>query len=96
MHDPLRRPLARKIIRVVFGVFLVLLIALSILYFRQHSLVYHPRRYDENYAYALPADGVEINYRVGAVKYAAYYLATGAKPVPKRIWLAFCGLMVPV
>lgn len=53
-------------------------------------MIYHPRPYDESYAYALPADGVEINYTVGAAKCSAYYLP-GAKATPKRLWLAFCG-----
>ncbi len=87
MHN---RSLARKVFRALLGFCLILLVALSILYFRQHSLVYHPRPYDESYAYAFPADGIEINYRVGAGKYSAYYLP-GRKPLPKRIWLAFCG-----
>ena len=85
------RSYARKIIRVALGFLLILLVALSILYFRQHSLVYHPRPYDDSFAYALPADGVEIDYRVGVAKYSAYYLPGGGKPLPKRIWLAFCG-----
>ncbi|HST30646.1 MAG TPA: alpha/beta hydrolase [Chthoniobacterales bacterium] len=84
------RAFARKIIRVIIGFLLILIVALSILYFRQHSLVYHPRSYDDNYAYALPADGEEINYTIGAAKYRAYFVP-GAKPVPKRVWLAFCG-----
>lgn len=87
MHN---RSFARKVVRVLLGFCLIVLVALSILYFRQHSLVYHPRSYDESYAYAFPADGVEINYRVGAGKYSAYYLP-GGKVLPKRIWLAFCG-----
>ena len=61
MRNPL---LARKIVRALVGVCLLLLAALSILYFRQHSMVYHPRPYDESYAYAFPADGVEIDYAV--------------------------------
>jgi uncharacterized protein len=81
---------ARKIIRAVVGACLLLLAGFGLLYFRQHSMVYHPRPYDESYAYSLPADGVEINYTVGAAKCSAYYLP-GAKPSPKRIWLAFCG-----
>lgn len=85
------RRFARKVLRAVFGFLLILLAALTFLYFRQHSLVYHPRPYDDSYAYALPADGVEINYHVGAANYTAYYLATGGKPLPKRVWLAFCG-----
>ena len=85
------RPLARKIFRGFLGFLVILLAALTFLYFRQHSLVYHPRQYDESYAYSFPADGIEINYRVGAANYTAYYLATGGKPLPKRIWMAFCG-----
>jgi len=81
---------ARKIIRTVLGLCLLLLVAVSFLYFRQHSMVYHPRPYDESYVYALPADGEEINYTVGAAKYCSYYLPGGKSP-PKRIWLAFCG-----
>lgn len=53
-------------------------------------MVYHPRPYDESYAYSLPGDGVEINYTLSGVKYTAHYLP-GGKPLPKRVWLAFCG-----
>jgi pimeloyl-ACP methyl ester carboxylesterase len=81
---------ARKIIRAVAGICLLLLAALAILYFRQHSMVYHPRPYDESFAYAFPADGVEINYTVATAKYCAYYIP-GSAPLPKRLWLAFCG-----
>jgi pimeloyl-ACP methyl ester carboxylesterase len=84
------RSFAQKIIRAALGVCLLLLVAVLILYFRQHSMVYHPRPYDESYAYALPGDGVEINYTVSGAKYSAYYLP-GGKPLPKRVWLAFCG-----
>lgn len=85
------RRFARKLLRVFAGFLFILVASLTFLYFRQHSLVYHPRPYDESYAYAFPPDGVEINYRVGAAKGSAYYLAHGRAPVPKRIWLAFCG-----
>ena len=81
---------SRKIVRLAAGVFVLFLIALSILYFRQHSMVYHPRPYDESYAYALPADGVEINYSVANAKYVAFYVP-GTKQMPKRLWVAFCG-----
>lgn len=54
-------------------------------------MVYHPRPYDDSYAYALPADGEEINYTVGSAKFSAYYLPGGGKPLPKRVWLSFCG-----
>ena len=84
------RSFTRKILRVVIAVGVTFLAALSILYFRQHSMVYHPRPYDESYAYALPADGVEINYTLSGAKYSAFYLFRGKSP-PNRIWLAFCG-----
>ena len=60
------------------------------MYFKQHSLVYHPRPYDESYAYAFPASGVEINYTVATAKYVAFYVP-GTNPMPKRLWVAFCG-----
>lgn len=69
---------------------MIFLAVLSIVYFRQHSMVYHPRPYDDSYAYALPADGVEINYTISGAKYSAFYLSRGKSP-PRRIWLAFCG-----
>ena len=84
------RSFTRKILRAVIAVGVIFLAALSILYFRQHSMVYHPRPYDESYAYALPADGVEINYTLSGAKYSAFYLFRGKSP-PNRIWLAFCG-----
>jgi len=78
------------VIRFVTSVFLLLLIALSILYFKQHALVYHPRPYDESYVYSLPGNGVEINYSVASAKYVAFYVP-GIHPTPKRLWVAFCG-----
>ncbi len=90
MRNPSTRSWPRRIIRLVAGLFVVLLITLSILYFRQHSLVYHPHPYDESYVYALPANGLEINYTVATAKYVAYYVP-GIHPTPKRLWIAFCG-----
>jgi uncharacterized protein len=80
----------RKVIRLSAGIVGLLLAALSILYFRQHSLVYHPRLYDKSYVYSLPADGLEINYTVANSKYVAFYVP-GITQMPKRLWVAFCG-----
>jgi len=88
MRNPSGR--RRKIVRLFVGIFLLLLVALSTLYFRQHSLVYHPRPYDDSYAYSLPADGMEINYTVANAKYVAFYVP-GINQMPKRLWVAFCG-----
>jgi len=81
---------SRRIIRFVVGFCVPFLIALSILYFRQHAMVYHPRPYDETYAYSLPADGVEIRYTVANARYVAYYVP-GIYRTPKSLWVAFCG-----
>src|SRR5256885_13638865 len=87
----MRNPLsARKIVRTVAAICVLFLAALLILYFRQHSMVYHPRPYDESYVYALPADGVEINYTLANAKYVAFYVP-GIQSTPKRLWIAFCG-----
>src|SRR3989440_420604 len=80
----------RSVIGALLRVCLLLLVALSILYFRQHSMVYHPRPYDDSYAYAFPANGVEIDYTAGTAKYCAYYIPA-TQPIPKRLWVAFCG-----
>ena len=80
----------RKIIRAFVVVCVLLLGAFSILYFRQHSFVYHPRPYDDGYVYSLPARSIEINYTVATAKYCAFYIP-GSAPQPKRLWLAFCG-----
>ena len=53
-------------------------------------MVYHPRPYDDSYAYAFPANGVEIDYTAGTAKYCAYYIPA-TQPIPKRLWVAFCG-----
>jgi len=88
--NPSDRSRRRKVIRFVASVLLLLLVALSILYLKQHALVYHPRAYDESYVYSLPGKGIEINYTVANAKYVAFYVP-GIYPTPKRLWVAFCG-----
>ena len=60
------------------------------IYFRQHSMIYHPRPYDATYAHALPPNGVEITYPLPMGKQTAYYLPA-REQWPKRIWVAFSG-----
>jgi uncharacterized protein len=62
----------------------------SLTYFRQHSMIYHPRPYDATYAHALPPNGVEIAYALTAGRQTAYYIPA-REQWPKRIWVAFCG-----
>jgi pimeloyl-ACP methyl ester carboxylesterase len=64
----------------------------ALVYFSQHSMLYHPRPYDVRYANYLPPDGVELQFRTSADKQVAFYLPRGlGTRLPKRIWVAFCG-----
>ena len=69
-----------------------MLLAVALLYFKQHSMLYHPRPYDARYASFLPADGIELSFRTVSGKQTAFYLPRGlGRELPKRIWVAFCG-----
>ena len=72
------------------GIGLMVLAVVALLYFQQHSMIYHPRRYTGAYAHALPPGGMEIDYTMPFGGQAAYYLP-GADEVPQRLWIAFCG-----
>jgi uncharacterized protein len=64
----------------------------GIIYFKQHAFVYHPRPYDESYAYSLPANGEELHYSLPFGRQTAFYIpATKGDALPRRIWFAFCG-----
>lgn len=82
----------RIIIVAVLAVCVAFLALVVSLYFRQHSMLYHPRPYDTSYENALPHDVVELDFTTIAGKQVAFYLpAESADRLPKRIWVAFCG-----
>src|SRR4051794_38285393 len=60
------------------------------IYFSQHSMIYHPRPYTSTYARVRPKNLVEITYALPIGRQTAFYIP-GREPVPKRLWLAFCG-----
>jgi uncharacterized protein len=68
----------------------LILLFVSLIYFRQHSMVYHPRPYDATYAHAFPRNGVEITYTLPMGKQTAYYIPA-REQWPKRIWVVFSG-----
>jgi pimeloyl-ACP methyl ester carboxylesterase len=73
------------------ALFLLCVVALAaLIYFRQHAMIYHPRPYDASYARSLLPGGLEIEYSLPAGKQTAYYIP-GSEPIPKRLWIAFCG-----
>jgi uncharacterized protein len=89
---PKERRRAQWWLRVLICVCLVFLAGVAVLYFRQHSMLYHPRPYDASYAQALPTEGVELDFKTIAGKQVAFYLPPGGgSHLPKRIWVAFCG-----
>jgi len=74
----------------VIGLCLLGLVAL--IYFKQHSMIYHPRSYDPSYVQALPENGEEISYILPFGKQTAFYVpARNNGELPARLWIAFCG-----
>lgn len=71
---------------------LVVLAALPVLllYFGQHSMIYHPRPYTANYAKIAGFEGMEISYTTAAGPQTAYFVPAKSSP-PDRLWIAFCG-----
>ena len=88
----IHRRLISYLLRALISVCVLFLAAVAFLYFRQHSMLYHPRPYDARYAQALPDDGVELNFTTAAGNQLAFYFPrdAGAR-LPDHIWVAFCG-----
>jgi len=78
--------------RIVVILLLLFIAVVAVIYFRQHTFIYHPRPYDPSYARALPPRGEELSYTLSFGKQTAFYIpATAAPALPRRIWFAFCG-----
>jgi uncharacterized protein len=84
--------LKRLVIRGLVTVCLSFSLFIALIYFKQHSMVYHPRPYDTSYAQVLPPNGQEISYTLPFGRQTAFYIPprnSGRSPV--RLWIAFCG-----
>ncbi len=80
------------IIRVLFAVLLIPVVLASCLYSQQHKFIYHPRPYFPRELQGLPSNLVELNFVTGSGRQTAFYLASHEeRPLPDRIWVAFCG-----
>ena len=89
---PPRNKLKRIVIRGFVTVSLSLSLFIALIYFKQHSMVYHPRPYGTGYAQALPTNGEEISYTLPFGKQTAFYIpARNNEQSPSRLWVAFCG-----
>lgn len=66
--------------------------SVALIYFKQHSMIYHPRPYGPSYAQALPINSGEISYTLAFGKQTAFYIpARNNRQPPTRLWIAFCG-----
>jgi fermentation-respiration switch protein FrsA (DUF1100 family) len=91
-RTPKRYRVARWARRVLLAFVVAILVMVALVYFNQHSMLYHPRPYDAHYTNLLPPDGVELHFDTSAGKQVAFYLPRGlGRQMPKRIWVAFCG-----
>jgi pimeloyl-ACP methyl ester carboxylesterase len=82
----------RAIVRGLTGLCLSFFLFIALIYFKQHSMVYHPRPYRANYARALPPKSEEISYLLPFGKQTAFYVpAPDNGQLPNRLWIAFCG-----
>ena len=85
-------PLLRWLLRMCAVILGFVFAATAFLYFRQHSMIYHPYAYPPNYAQKLPPDAIELHFKTIAGKQTAFYLPRGAgEQLPQRLWVAFCG-----
>src|SRR5690242_2255921 len=94
MHRPAPRPirLTRALVRALVAIGLGFLGLVALIYFMQHSMIYHPRPYDPSFIRALPVNGEEISYILPFGKQTAFYIPApnNGRP-PARLWIAFCG-----
>lgn len=91
-RKPVSKPQLPWLLQLIICLCLAFLAGVLVLYFRQHSMLYHPRPYDSSYDNALPRDAIEIELATIAGKQVAFYLPRGSgSRLPKRIWVAFAG-----
>ncbi len=94
MHRSAPRPVRPTsiVLRALVAIVLAFLGLVAVIYFKQHSMIYHPRPYDASYAQALPANGQEISYTLPFGQQLAFYVpARNNERLPRRLWIAFCG-----
>lgn len=80
------------VIRLVFALFLIPLLAACFLYSQQHRMIYHPRPYLPREFQGLPSNLEELDFTTTAGSQSAFYVSPrGRNPLPDRLWVAFCG-----
>ena len=71
----------------------LVLIPAALLYFRQHSFIYHPRKYTPGYERVLPRGAVALRYTttVAGNQVAFYIPPRSGAAQPSRVWVMFSG-----
>ena len=78
--------------RLLLITLVIVIIPAALLFFRQHSLIYYPRRYPAGYERALPPAAQELRYRTLAGEQVAFYLPPRSGAIlPARVWVMFSG-----
>jgi hypothetical protein len=79
-------------VRLFLIVLVIVLIPAALLFFRQHSLIYYPRRYPDGFERLLPAGIEPLRYTTVVGEQVAFYVAprSGAA-MPARVWVMFSG-----
>ena len=91
--EPRKRTRLRSwIVTLLFLALALVVIPAALLFFRQHSLIYYPRKYAPGYERVLPAGAVPLRYTTLAGNQVAFYVPprSGAAP-PSRVWVMFTG-----
>jgi len=87
-----RRRLRSWLVILLFLALALVLIPAALLFFRQHSLIYHPRKYTPGYERVLPPGAVQLRYTTLAGNQVAFYLPPRSGAVmPARVWAMFSG-----
>ena len=71
----------------------LVLIPAALLYFRQHSFIYHPRKYTPGYERVLPPGALQLRYTtpVAGNQVAFYIPPRSGAAQPNRVWVMFSG-----
>ncbi|CAN5524253.1 alpha/beta hydrolase [soil metagenome] len=79
-------------IRLVLTVVIIVAAFVALLFFAQHSFIYHPRKYPDGFDRTLPPRALQLEYITSAGQQRAFYLPprSGAA-MPQHLWVAFSG-----
>ena len=91
-HTARMKNAAIWLLRLLFAVLLIPVLAACFLYTQQHAMIYHPRPYTARDFARLPGNIQELDFTIGAGSQSAFYVSprNGAHR-PERLWVAFCG-----